>query len=61
MSAGTPEILTEIFRGFPQPLDANVGVVLRIGHNRFLPNSIQFLLILPSDVASSEILTSVIH
>jgi hypothetical protein len=42
MSAGTPAILTEIFRGFPQPIYAKSGIVLKFGHNpsfHVLPNS----------------------
>jgi hypothetical protein len=33
--------LTEVFRGFPQSLQANVGI-LKLGHYRFLPNPFQF-------------------
>jgi hypothetical protein len=38
-------ILTEGFRGFPQPLQANVGIVpKKLCHYRFLPNPFQFTL-----------------
>lgn len=36
--AGTPAILTEIFRGFRPFLQANAGTVLRLGHGRFVPD-----------------------
>jgi hypothetical protein len=36
---GTPAILTEVFRSFPQSLQANS----RIGHDYCLPNPFQFI------------------
>jgi hypothetical protein len=36
---GDPAYL-EIFRGLPQSLDANAGLVPRLGHGHFLPYSI---------------------
>jgi hypothetical protein len=41
-------IVTEVFRGFPQPLRSNSGIVLRLSHDRFLPNSFQIIIHLPS-------------
>lgn len=32
----TPAILTEVFRGFPQSLQANAEILCRLDHNRFL-------------------------
>jgi hypothetical protein len=37
-SAGIPTILIEVFRDFPQSLEANPEIIPRSGHNRFLPN-----------------------
>jgi hypothetical protein len=45
ISAGIPVILTEALRGFPQSLQVKVGIVLRLGHDRYLPNPFQFIFI----------------
>lgn len=37
ISAGTPVILTEVFRVFPQSLQENSGIVPRLDHDCFLP------------------------
>jgi hypothetical protein len=34
--------VSEVFREFPESLQANTGVILRLGHNRILPNPFQF-------------------
>jgi hypothetical protein len=34
----TPTIMTDVLRGFPESLQANVMTVLQIGHDRFLLN-----------------------
>lgn len=39
--AGTPAILTEVFCGFPQSLQASVEIVPRL--DRFLPSNFQFV------------------
>jgi hypothetical protein len=44
ISAWRPTILTGFFRSFPQPLQANAGIALKLGHDRFLPNPFQFTL-----------------
>jgi hypothetical protein len=36
-------ILTEVFRGFPQPFQANLGKVPRLGQHCFLSNLFQFI------------------
>jgi hypothetical protein len=41
---GTPAILTEGFGDFPQPPQANSGIVAVLGHNRFLANPFQFII-----------------
>jgi hypothetical protein len=43
MWACSPAIITEIFRGFRQPLQANVGIVvcLKLGRDRFLPKRLR--------------------
>jgi hypothetical protein len=41
MSAGTPPILTEDVREFPQSLEANARILRQFGHIRFLPNLFQ--------------------
>jgi hypothetical protein len=40
-----PTIVTAVFRGIPQSFKANGGihVVHRLGHDRFLPNTSQFV------------------
>jgi hypothetical protein len=38
---GTPAILTEVFLYFPNPLYANSGMLLRRGHDPFLPDASQ--------------------
>jgi hypothetical protein len=45
LSSGTLDILTEVFRGFPQPFQANAGIYSPLGHDRFLPNSFHFIII----------------
>jgi hypothetical protein len=35
ISAGVPTILTEMFRGFPQSLQLNVGIVSPLGGDLF--------------------------
>jgi hypothetical protein len=37
-----PALLTEVFRGFPQSLQANVETVSRLVHGRFLQKLLQF-------------------
>jgi hypothetical protein len=50
-SAGTPADFTEVFRGFFfKFLQANAGIVPRLGQHHRLPNSNQFIIILPFDV-----------
>jgi hypothetical protein len=39
---GVLVILTEAFRGFYQSFQANTGIVLRLGYDRFLENLSQF-------------------
>jgi hypothetical protein len=36
--ATTPALLTQVFRAFPQSFQTNATVVLRLGHDRLLPN-----------------------
>jgi hypothetical protein len=39
--------MTEVFRGFPQFLQANAGIVgayLKLGHDRFLSHPFQFII-----------------
>jgi hypothetical protein len=43
-SATAPAILTEIFRGSSQTLHTDAGIFLRLGHDRLLPNSFQFVI-----------------
>jgi hypothetical protein len=39
-------ILTEVFRAFSQSLQANAGWYLKtLGHNRFLPHCLQFVIL----------------
>jgi hypothetical protein len=33
------------YRGFPQSLQVNSGIVPRLGHNRFVPSPFQFIII----------------
>jgi len=42
ISAGTPTILTEIFRDFPQYLYENADTASPSDHDRFLPNPFHF-------------------
>lgn len=42
ISADTPEILTEIFRGLPQSVQANDGITVRFQQNHYPPNSFHF-------------------
>jgi hypothetical protein len=46
ISAPIPVILS--FRGFPQYILANDGIVYYISHDRFLPHSFQFIIQLTS-------------
>jgi hypothetical protein len=39
-----PTILTEVLRGFLRSFQANAGIVPRLRHNSFLPNSFQFII-----------------
>jgi hypothetical protein len=41
---GSPAILTYIFCVFPQSLQANVCVVLKLGYDWFLPHPFQFII-----------------
>jgi hypothetical protein len=43
-SAGTPAIMVEVIRGCTQSLQAYVGMVLRLGHDHFLPNPFTFII-----------------
>lgn len=43
IAAGSPTILTEIVRDFPQALQANTGILLRLGYDHILLNSFQFV------------------
>jgi hypothetical protein len=38
ISAGTLAILTEVFCGIPQSLQASAGIVSQLGHNCFFQN-----------------------
>jgi hypothetical protein len=51
--AGTPAILIEAVRSFPRSLQTNAGVVLRLGHIRFVPNPSQFIFIHVSSYRST--------
>jgi hypothetical protein len=42
ISAGAPAGLIEVYHGFPKSLQVNVGIVPRLGHDRFLPDPLQF-------------------
>jgi hypothetical protein len=44
ISGGTPDIPTEVLRGLPQSIQVNKGIVLRLGHDRFLPKPFRFIL-----------------
>jgi hypothetical protein len=44
---GTPAILTDVFRGFPQSLQANVGTEYRSGHDGPFQNLFRFTTHLP--------------
>jgi hypothetical protein len=44
ISTRIPAILTDVFSGFPESLQANAGVVPLLGYDRFLPNSFQFVI-----------------
>jgi hypothetical protein len=43
ISAGTPASLMEVIRVIPQNHQADVGIVSRLGHDRFLQNPFQFV------------------
>jgi hypothetical protein len=49
MSAGIPPILIGVLYGFPQALQANVGILPQIGHDPFfyMLSSSLFIIILP--------------
>jgi hypothetical protein len=40
--AGQRDILGEAFRGLPQTLQANAGILPQFGQDRFLPNPVHF-------------------
>jgi hypothetical protein len=42
ISTETQDILAKVFHSFLQSLKANTWIVSRLGHNRFLTNSLQF-------------------
>jgi hypothetical protein len=42
--AGTPATLTESFLDFPHLLQTRVGMILKLGHSRFVPPRLQFRL-----------------
>jgi hypothetical protein len=46
----------EDFRGFPQSLQANAGVVFRLGYDRSVPNSFELIIIPASGATQSTIL-----
>jgi hypothetical protein len=43
ISAVTSTILIDVFHGFSQSLRANSGIVPGLGHDHFLPDSLQFI------------------
>jgi hypothetical protein len=43
ISAGSPGVLAEVFRGFTQPVQGNAWVASRLGQDRFPPNPFQFV------------------
>jgi hypothetical protein len=45
ISAGKLATWIEVFRGLPQSLMANIGIVRGFGHESFLPNPFQFTII----------------
>jgi hypothetical protein len=45
ISAGTPNILTEVFRGYPQLFQKNAGLFSVLRHDRFLSNYFHFIII----------------
>jgi hypothetical protein len=48
ISVGTPPILPELIRGFPQSFQVNTGKEPVLGHDHFLPNHFQFIIHLSS-------------
>jgi hypothetical protein len=44
ISDGTSAILTEVFRGYPQYLQADAGTVPRVGHDLLLVSIFQVIL-----------------
>jgi hypothetical protein len=46
ISAGIPDIMTEVYLGIPQSVQANTGTVPRFGHDRFLRNPFHFIFLL---------------
>jgi hypothetical protein len=44
ISARRPAIPTDVFRVFPQSLQANAGYYLKLGHVRFLPHPFPFII-----------------
>jgi hypothetical protein len=47
ISAGTPDVLTEVSHGVPHYSQTNAKIVSRLGHNSFLINSFKFIIHLP--------------
>jgi hypothetical protein len=56
-SAGTPAVLTEVFHGFFEPLQVNAGRIPQLGHESFLPNPFQFIIIYEGTSISNGKLT----
>jgi hypothetical protein len=65
ISSVTPAIQTEGFRSFPQSLQANAGIVTRLGHYRFITNPLQLSICLPTThlhlVPSSRMVELYLH
>lgn len=58
---GVTAILTGILHGFPKFVQANSGIIFRLGHKTFLPNPFQLVIhqfILTFDAKLSEIFTA---
>jgi hypothetical protein len=43
ISAGTPDLLTQVFSGLYQSLETNVDTLPRLDHDQPLPNTFQFI------------------
>jgi hypothetical protein len=54
MLVGTPAALTEVFHGFPQPLDENTMQMPQIGNACVLPNPFQYIRHLPRPRGTEE-------